>query len=340
MIRRVTVPPLGGSNAALTRAGKHLQGTQAPRNSKAKPQMSESTQQLITLIDQTGVMFALYDGFDRLRYANDSFRTAFGLTPDEEPTWADHMRRNHPLKLGTIIKAPDFDKWLVETQARRGKTRHKSYETDLYDGRWLQMTETVQTDGWMLCIATDISGLRAEDRVVRQDCDFAIKASQTDELTGIANRRCVTGRLDAVLARGGPLGQHLGCVCILDIDHFKSINDRFGHSGGDIVLRDFAHKLLALLRRNDTLGRIGGEEFMLVLPETTLPEAELVVERMLYSIRRSEPLGKATDCRYSFSAGLSDCRVGDSVDDVYTRADTALYAAKLGGRDRIAVDRR
>tara|TARA_R110000868_G_scaffold49269_2_gene158919 strand:+ start:8290 stop:9228 length:939 start_codon:yes stop_codon:yes gene_type:complete len=304
---------------------------------KDRVPITQATEQLLRLLDQTGVMVALYDGFDRLRYANPTFRDCFGLTVDEEPTWAEVMRRNHPRKIGTIIKTDNFEKWLMETQARRGKTRFKSYETDLHDGRWLQMTETVQADGWMLCIATDISGLRVEDRSVRQDRDLAIRASQTDELTGIANRRFVTGRLADMLAIGGPLGDPLGCVCILDIDHFKSINDRFGHSGGDMVLRDFARTLLALLRRNDTFGRIGGEEFMLVLPDTTPEEAQLVIERMLYAVRRSQPMGSATPCRYSFSAGLSGCRIGDTIDDVYTRADNALYAAKQAGRDRIIL---
>ncbi len=317
-----------------------LQGKTAPKGRKARATLTEAHTQLIGLIERSGVMFALYDGFDRMRYANAAFRDAFGLTPDEEPTWADHMRRNYPLKIGTIIKADNFEKWLTETQARRGKSRFKSYETDLYDGRWLQMTETVQADGWLLSIATDISGLRAEDRLLRQDRDFAIKASQTDELTGIANRRFVTQRLQDVLAQGTAPGEHLGCVCLLDIDHFKSINDRFGHSGGDVVLRDFTRTLLAMLRRNDTFGRIGGEEFMLVLPEASLPEAELVIERMLYSIRRSDPLGPDKPCRYSFSAGLADLRFGDTVDDIYTRADAALYAAKSAGRDRIEIGTR
>ncbi len=299
--------------------------------------MMEAHRQLVRLADQSHVLVALFDGFDRLRFANSAFREAFFLLANEEPTWSEIMRQNHSRRRGTVIRAADFDAWLVETQARRGKSRAKSYETDLHDGRWLLMTETVQSDGWMLCIASDITGLRSEERSVRQDRDFAIKASQTDELTGIANRRYITSRLAELLAQGGLHGNSLGCVCILDIDHFKLINDTYGHSGGDVVLRDFSRQILALLRRNDSFGRIGGEEFMLVLGGTSIQEAELIVERMLFTIRLSRPLGPASPLKYSFSAGIADCRVGDAVDDVYTRADTALYAAKSSGRDRIGL---
>ena len=107
------------------------------------------------------------------------------------------------------------------------------------------MTETVEGDGWMLCMAADITNLRTRGRTVRQDRDMAIKASYTDDLTGVANRRFVTARMEEMLQTSNAAGDVVGCVCILDLDNFKYINDRFGHQAGDIILRDFAKRIQA-----------------------------------------------------------------------------------------------
>ncbi len=147
------------------------------------------TRVLAELYGETSVLVALYDGQDRLRYANPAFRAAYHLDSTETPLWPDLMRRNFLARRGTVIRADDFEAWLTSTVARRGKTGFRAFETDLMDGRWLWMTETVQSDGWMLCIASDITALRADDRTVRQDRDRAIRAAETDELTGVSNRR-------------------------------------------------------------------------------------------------------------------------------------------------------
>jgi diguanylate cyclase (GGDEF)-like protein len=122
---------------------------------------------------------------------------------------------------------------------------------------------------------------------------MAIKASYTDDLTGVANRRFVTARMEEMLARLTAGKTVLGCVCVLDLDNFKYINDRFGHLGSDIILRDFAMRIQREVRRSDCFGRIGGEEFLLVLPDTSTDAAEFIVERMLAAIRISRPLGES-----------------------------------------------
>lgn len=293
--------------------------------------MANDTAQLFELFESSPVLVAAYDEFDRLRYANEAFRSAYFIGPDETPLWPDLMRRNFHAQRGTVIHAADFEVWLISTQSRRGKVGFRAFETDLVDGRWLWMTESVQKDGWMLCVATDVTGLKAKTRTVRQDRDLAIKASHTDELTGIANRRFVTARIEDMLRSQWADEPSCGCLCVLDIDRFKCINDQYGHQIGDLVLRDFARRVHGLVRRTDCFGRVGGEEFVLTLPNTSVEQAA----RMLASVRKSRPLQEHPDFRYTFSAGIARAQSGDTAISLYARADRALYMAKLGGRDRI-----
>ncbi|WP_179039522.1 GGDEF domain-containing protein [Rhizobium leguminosarum] len=295
--------------------------------------MDETFEQLLHLSEHTETLIAVYDSHDRLQYANDAFRSVYFIEPDETPLWPDLMRRNFELARGTVIQTSNFDEWLRSTQSRRGKIGNRAFETDLHDGRWFWMTEAVQNNGWMLCIASDITGLRVHGRIVRQDRDQAIKASYTDELTGVANRRFVMARVDDMLAAAKDGSD--GCLAVFDIDNFKHINDRLGHHAGDVVLRDFAHRIHHSVRRNDCFGRVGGEEFVLVMPATGPEDAIAMVERMLTVIRFSRPLPDSPDFSYTCSAGIAACAPSDSASDLYRRADQALYAAKLSGRDRV-----
>lgn len=289
------------------------------------------------LIEHSQVLIAVYDQTDRLRYANAAFRRCFALAPDESPTWTEIMRRNHALIKGTAIQSANLESWLISTQSRRGKTPFRAYESDLIDGRWLWMTETVQPDGWMLCIASEITELRREERLLRQDRDLALKAAQTDELTSTANRRFVFGRLEALTAHAAAAPDSRLSVCVFDIDRFKGINDRFGHQGGDMVLRHFANMVHQRIGRLDCFGRIGGEEFMLIMPGAGPQGCLDFVERLLAEARGASPLPDLPALAYTCSAGIAAFRPGDTHATLYGRADSALYRAKTSGRDRAVL---
>jgi len=299
--------------------------------------MTQISERLAELQEESAVLIGLYDQDDRLQYANAAFRSIFAIEPDETPTWAELMRRNTKAGCGTIIRTADFEAWLISAQSRRGKLPFRAFETDVVDGRWFWMTETVQRDGWMLCIASDITHMKTSQRDLRQDRDFALKASQTDELTGISNRRFMMAALENMILRQGSAVSISGCMCIIDLDFFKRINDSFGHQVGDLVLIDFARRVQPMVRRRDSFGRIGGEEFMLVLPDTTLEQGERIVDRMLDRVRVARPLLASPAFSYTCSAGLAELRIGDTVQQIYARADEALYVAKQSGRDRLKI---
>ncbi|SCX24490.1 Stalked cell differentiation-controlling protein [Agrobacterium sp. DSM 25558] len=293
-------------------------------------------ERVIALQDMTPVFIALYDTEDRLRHANRSFREAFHVKSDVFPTWGELLRANYCDKKGLIITTDDFGAWLLSAQSRRGKLPFRGLELDLHDGRWIWMTETVQEDGWMLCVGSDITELKQQNqRSLRQDRDLAMRAAQTDELTGTANRRFVFAKLGVQIdnvQKGieSPFG-----LCVMDIDFFKGINDRFGHQGGDVVLRDFVKIAHSTIRRSDCFGRVGGEEFMLIMPRTILSECVGIVERLLKNVSASSPFPGVDDFSYGCSAGLALYQPGESGSDLYQRADRALYAAKQKGRARV-----
>ncbi|KFC72775.1 Diguanylate cyclase [Bosea sp. LC85] len=299
--------------------------------------MDETTQQLIEMLEDSPVLVALYDQFDRLRKANRAFRQAYSIHPNEDPTWSEIMRRNFSAQTGTVVRTTNFEEWLISTQSRRGKVGYRAFETDLHDGRWLWMNEMVSDDGWMLCIASVTTDLHSDKRALRQDRDSAVKASYTDELTGVANRRFVMARIDDMLLQRRRDSRLAGCLAVLDIDHFKAINDRFGHAAGDEILCRFAKEIHANVRRSDCFGRVGGEEFVLVMPRTSAAEAALVLERMLILVRAMKPLGGHGDYRCTFSAGIAETDPADVSLSLYSRADKALYAAKSRGRNCIVV---
>jgi diguanylate cyclase (GGDEF)-like protein len=299
--------------------------------------MNQISERLAELQEESAVLIALYDQDDRLQYANAAFRSTFALEPDECPLWGELMRRNTKAGKGTVIRAADFETWLVSAQSRRGKLPFRAFETDVVDGRWLWMTETVQKDGWMLCVASDITHLKASERDIRQDRDFALKASQTDELTSISNRRFMMAALESLVQRQASMEKASGCICIIDLDFFKRINDVYGHQVGDDVLVDFARRVHPLVRRRDSFGRIGGEEFMLILPDTTLSQGELIVDRILTTVRGARPIHNSPSFSYTCSAGLAELHAGETARELYARADEALYHAKQSGRDRLRI---
>lgn len=158
--------------------------------------------------------------------------------------------------------------------------------------------------------------------------------AESDELTGLANRRRFLARLEEEISAADRYGISLSLV-MLDVDHFKRINDTAGHAAGDAVLRDVADRMLAITRACDTAGRLGGEEFGWLLPNTGPNEAAEAAERL----RRSfEAATFAAGRRVTASFGVATFASGDTSADLLRRADELLYRAKREGRNRVVVD--
>jgi len=161
--------------------------------------------------------------------------------------------------------------------------------------------------------------------------------ASTDPLTGVANRRSIELHGDASLIHARALGQPL-CVLILDIDHFKRINDACGHLAGDQVLARVARACQDALRQPDRLGRIGGEEFLVVLPNTRTAQALAIAERLRTTLRALDLADIGAGLTVTASIGVAELDADDvDLKALVQRADRALYGAKHGGRDCVHV---
>ena len=158
----------------------------------------------------------------------------------------------------------------------------------------------------------------------------------TDPLTGVANRRVFFERLDAELARSRRHGNALSLLMV-DVDHFKSINDRHGHQVGDVVLADIATGLRDTLRTADVVARYGGEEFSIILPETGLEEATRAAERVRAAIAAHRFPVAAGAVQVTVSVGVACMQPEEAADQLVFRADAALLDAKRSGRDRVTL---
>jgi diguanylate cyclase (GGDEF)-like protein len=162
------------------------------------------------------------------------------------------------------------------------------------------------------------------------------RQAMTDDLTGLVNRRRFLEALDGEIVRAEGLGTPVSIV-LVDLDHFKLVNDRFGHQAGDEVLRQFAVRALAHLRDVDVAGRIGGEEFAVVVPETSAAGAAAVAERLRRSLSKLPLPAGADSALVTASFGVAERMPGEGGSELLRRADAALYQAKREGRNRVVV---
>lgn len=177
---------------------------------------------------------------------------------------------------------------------------------------------------------------RANDELVRLNQQLKSLAT-TDFLTFCPNRRAAETRLQQELANARRYGSPL-CILTQDLDYFKHINDQYGHDVGDQVLQHFAKHIREAIRDTDMFARTGGEEFLLILPQTTLQQAQPLTQRLLDNISATPLYLADKTISISFSGGLIQAHEDDTMNELLARADRALYSAKEAGRCRIHTE--
>ncbi|MDI5934238.1 GGDEF domain-containing protein [Halomonas kalidii] len=283
--------------------------------------ITELTEQL------PGVIFQLQrapDGHMHFPYLAGSGTRLTGidrrqLAKDARPALARLDDADYPRLMAAIERSA---RWMTpittKFRLRRMGGRHSWIAVRAQPRR---VDDTVLWHGMML----DISEQVAEEARLR-------RLSDTDDLTGLANRRKLIDRLDEEISLSNRHATPLSLM-MLDLDHFKSINDTWGHLQGDQVLRDLGELCRDTLREEDLVARLGGEEFALLLPLTPIRHCQALAQRLCERIAAHDfGLGPGN---VTVSIGVAEHRIGEARDTLIARADQSLYAAKNGGRNRV-----
>ncbi len=178
-----------------------------------------------------------------------------------------------------------------------------------------------------------LSIIEDDNQQLNDELDRVRLLSLTDELTSLPNRRAFMRRLEDEVSRVQRHGYPLGLI-LLDLDHFKSVNDLRGHAAGDEVLRSYAREILSIFRHHDLVARYGGEEFAVILPNTTQEGVISAINKVRQRVEEVVELRASDDFELpTFSAGVAEFRPGETPSTLIERADSALYAAKRKGRN-------
>jgi diguanylate cyclase (GGDEF)-like protein/PAS domain S-box-containing protein len=280
----------------------------------------------------------------RLVYANESTcrrlgyehaealaLTVFDIDPQAPRPWADHwneLKARGSLTFETVHMTKAGEVFPVEVTAS-----YVEFDGQQYDfGLARDISERKVAEAELL--EAKEAAERANEELLKTQQILELQA-RTDALTGAKNRRAILERLREEMARAERYGTSLA-VAMIDIDHFKDVNDTYGHSVGDEVLREVVARMVQALRPYDGLGRFGGEEFLVILPQTSRSQVERALDRLRTAICSSpiELGGHNVNIAVSIGVGL-DC--SRRLDDAIRSADAALYRAKAEGRNRIAV---
>lgn len=280
------------------------------RSDKRAHRFFELSHDLLCTMDEEG----------RCREVNGAWARQLGYSAEEL----------EGIRLLDLTHPDDHERALAEALSlfQTGSSANLETRVRAKDGswHWLRTSSTMAKDeGLVYARSTDVTQLKLieeeRERLLGEVQDLA----RHDALTGLPNRRVLQELLPREMARARRNDSAL-CLAIVDIDHFKAYNDSHGHLAGDEVLRVCAREWDGALRGEDTLVRFGGEEFLVLLPDTESEQAAEIVERL----RRTTPMGQTC------SAGLALWDHGESIDDLLRRADEALYLAKASGRNQLA----
>ncbi|MDZ4074754.1 MAG: diguanylate cyclase [Hylemonella sp.] len=299
----------------------------------ARRQADEVLELLREAINSVSAGLIIYDEKDRLVMCNQAQLSLFqGLGDVMQPGISFEELTREGLRRGLFPDAVGREEaWMTMRLREHRAADGLSRELELGDGRWLQFSEHHTPKGYTVGSRIDITERKKLETDLREQ-------ASTDALTGLPNRRYFLRRLEEELERVRRRTTREACVLMLDLDHFKRINDQYGHAAGDSLLRHFANLLRQEMRVTDTAGRMGGEEFALILPGSSLQAALGFAQRICDKLVQQPMSFGRNELSVTVSIGIASISDDDlSADAVLSRADGALYLAKDQGRNRVQL---
>ncbi|WP_411329806.1 GGDEF domain-containing protein [Desulfovibrio desulfuricans] len=287
------------------------------------------------LMDHAPIMVSYWDAERRCHYANRMYRAWFGKSEEEiigidvqSLLGEELLARCAPLIDATLRGEPqDFEQERARADGSTGYVLSR-YIPDM-DGR--------EVRGFFV-IASDITELKQTQQNLEKRIEDLYSLATTDALTGLNNRRNLLEKIQFEIERAKRYGLSM-VFFMLDIDHFKKINDTYGHDTGDAVLKGLGALLHDTMRTSDHVGRLGGEEFGILLASVVPPQAEVIAERLRRRVEEMVVWHSEKEIRFTVSIGLADLQtdVENPLENMMKRADLALYRAKNGGRNRVCL---
>ena len=287
------------------------------------------------LMDHAPIMVSYWDAGRRCHYANKMYRAWFGKGEEEiigidlqSLLGEELLAKCAPLIDATLRgEAQDFEQERARADGTTGYVLSR-YIPDM-DGR--------EVRGFFV-IASDITELKQTQQSLEKRIEDLYSLATTDALTGLNNRRNLLEKIQFEIERAKRYGLNM-VFFMLDIDHFKKINDTYGHDTGDAVLKGLGALLHDTMRTSDHVGRLGGEEFGILLASVVPQQAEVIAERLRRRVEEMVVWHNERDIRFTVSIGLADLQadVENPLEDMMKRADLALYRAKNSGRNRVCL---
>jgi diguanylate cyclase (GGDEF)-like protein len=318
---------------ALGLALWHLSRLERQREA-ARREAQQAHALLQEAIDSISAGIVIYDPQDRLVTCNQAQRALFREMDElfSSPGRTFEDLTDEGLRRGLFPQAGDAPQsWMADRLRQHRAADGQPHELALGDGRWLQFSEHRTPQGYTVGTRIDITERKRLEAELRE-------LASTDALTGLPNRRQFMQQLESEIGRVRRGTTREACVLMLDLDHFKRVNDRHGHAVGDSLLRHFAGLLREELRATDTAGRMGGEEFAVILPGSDLAAAQIFAQRLCDRLAARPLVAGPARVEATVSIGIAAITGSDLTPDaVLSRADTALYQAKTEGRNRVQL---
>lgn len=290
-------------------------------------------------LDASPDCFGILGPDDTVVFCNSTFASAYGITKQEAigKTNKELLKLAWQNKKGILIDTDDFEAWYENILRLQEEKQQNQFQSDFTDGRWFKMTRNNLANGYIMLFGVDITDLKETQKSLKTANQRIEALANTDPLTGVNNRRSFKYVSTKELQRAKRYQQPLSLLA-LDLDFFKRVNDTYGHDAGDYVLRAFSTLCLQELRQTDTMFRMGGEEFIIILPMANQSDAVKLAERLRHCVESNHfyfrELNQQIDI--TVSIGISSLSHAEqSIKELNKQADAALYKAKQSGRNRI-----
>lgn len=296
---------------------------------------------LSIILESTPHGITLIDNQDKYLYVNPYFTEITGYTIKDIPTKEEWFNKAYPDKnyRRKVLKAWSNDRGYRDLEknhefkirSKDGQLKHIEFRTAfLKDQKISVLTDITKSKKIWEELKESKQKLKSLNLILEHEATH-------DPLTGAPNRRAIMDKLDSELSRAKRMGSGLS-IGLCDIDHFKRVNDMYGHQAGDDVLCCFVKTVKSILRPYDLVGRYGGEEFLLIVPESVESVKEVIYERIRSKIANEKILTRSGKLEITISIGIADADFSknDTADSILAAADLALYKAKNSGRNQLA----